>query len=161
MRCAEVLAHRDRFGEANVDLAEVAFPLRLDEVVEPAQTFGRLLRATRVGGVFGDLVQLIEANRNPLQQDVVTAAVQVSIGHVAHQTELGRQHLSGARPGAFDGPAQVEPLLDHVAHVLLEHVLIQWVVADIAPDEDHPRAPHEGSHETERQVDAAEHVHRR
>src|SRR5207249_8960152 len=41
------------------------------------------------------------------------------------QTELGRQHLSGTRPGAFDRPAEVEPLLDDVADELSQHVLVE------------------------------------
>ena len=79
---AEVLAHRHRLGEADVDLAVVAFALGLDEVVEPAQTFGGLLAAAGVRGVFGGLVQLVEADRHRLQQDVVAATVEVGVGDV-------------------------------------------------------------------------------
>jgi hypothetical protein len=47
--------------------------------------------------VFGGLVQLVEADRHRLQKDVVAATVEVGVGDVGEQTELGRQHLSGAR----------------------------------------------------------------
>ncbi len=75
VRCAGTIETASR--GSSVDLAEIAFPLRLDELARASANL-RLLRATRVGGVFGDLEQLIEANQKLLQQDVVTAAVQVS-----------------------------------------------------------------------------------
>jgi hypothetical protein len=75
VRRAEILSHRDRFREADVDLAVIAFTLGLDEAVHPAQTLGPLFPAAGVGRVLGRLVQLIEADRNALQQNVITAAV--------------------------------------------------------------------------------------
>lgn len=125
VRRAEVLAHRNRFGEAEVNLAVIAFALRLDEVVQPQHALGRLLAAVCVGGVFGRLVQLVESDRNRLQQNVFATAVQIRVGHVRHQAELGGQHLAGARAGALDGPAQVESLLDDVTDVFTQHILVQ------------------------------------
>ena len=159
-RVAEVLAHRDRFGEADVDLAVVALTLGFDEVHQPLRPLGDLLPAAGVGGVLGCLVQLVEADRRGLQKDVLTAAVQVGVGDVRQQSELGRQHLSGARSGALDGPAEVEALLHDVADELAQHVLVQRVV-ELAAQEDDARSAHQRTHETKRQVDSGEGVRRR
>ncbi len=161
VRRTQVLAHRHGLGESDVDLAVVAFALRPDEVVQPAHAFGRLLTTAGVGGVLRGLVQLIEADRNRLQQNVFAAAIQVGVGNVGQQAEFGRQHLAGARAGALDGPAQVEPLLDDVADVFSQDVLVELVVADVAADEDDTGAPQQRPHRPERQVDAGEDVHRR
>ncbi len=157
----EVLAHRHRFGETDIDLAVVALALGFDEVVEPADTLGGLFGSPRVRGVFVGLVQLVEGDRNALQQNVVAASVEVGVGHVGHQAELGRQHFPGPRPGSLDRPAQVEPFLHHVADVLAQHVFVQRVVADVAADEDDPGPAQQRTHRPERQVDPGEHVHRR
>jgi hypothetical protein len=160
VRLTEVLAHGNRRREPDVNLAVVALALCLDEVVQPGQTLGCLLASTRVRGVLGCLVQLVEADRYRLQQDVVAAAVEIGVGDVGQQTELGRQHLSGARARSLDRPAEVEALFDDVADELPQHVLVQRVV-ELAADEDDTGVAHQRPHEPERQVDARERVHRR
>ena len=118
VRFAEVLTHRHRIRKADVDLSVVTFALRLDEVEQPLCALGDFLPTARIGRVLGRLVQLIEADRHRLHQDVLAAAVQVGISNVGEQTELGRQHLSGPRSSSLDGPAEVEPLLHYVADEL-------------------------------------------
>src|SRR5437588_10941121 len=97
-----MLSHRDSLGETDINLAIVAFALSLDEVVQPAETLRTFFTAASVGGVLGGFMELVEADRNPLQQNIVTAAVQICVGHITQQSKLGRQHLPGARTRAFD-----------------------------------------------------------
>ncbi len=155
VRLTEVLAHRNRFRETDVDFPVVALPLCLDEVEQPPRSLGDLLPTAGVGRVLGRLVKLVKADRHRLHQDVLAATVQVGVGNVGEQTELGRQHLSGPRSGAFDRPAEVESLLHDVADELTKYVLVQRIV-ELAAQKDHTRSAHQRAHETEGQVDARE-----
>ncbi len=106
-------------------------------------------------------MQLVKGHRDRQQQQVVHPPGQVGIGGVGQQAEPRRQHLAGARAGALDRPGQVEPLLQHVADVFAQHVLVQRVVGDRTPDEDDPGPPHDRAHRPERHVDPGEQVRRR
>jgi len=94
-RGAEEHAQQDGLTEPHVDLAVVPGALRLDEAVEPAEPLGLLLPAAGVVGVLGDLVQLVEADRDRQQRDVVHPALQVGVGRVGQQAQPRRQHLPG------------------------------------------------------------------
>jgi hypothetical protein len=82
--------------------------LGFDELVQPFSTLRDLLPTAGVIGVFGGLVQLIEADRRRLQQDVLTAAVEVGVGEQLHlldglAVEAGlteEEHLLGVRAPA-------------------------------------------------------------
>ena len=94
-----------------------------------------------------------------MHEDVLATTVQIGVGNVGQQSELGRQHLSGPRSGAFDGPAEVESLLHDVADELTQYVLVQRIV-ELAAQEDYTRSAHQRAHETEGQVDARERARR-
>ena len=158
---AEHVAHRHRLTEADIDLAEVALALGLDEAEEPTQALGGLTAALGVGGVLPDLVELVKADGHGLQEDVVGATGQIGLRGVAEQAELGRQHLAGARAPALDRPREVEALLGEVADELLEHVLVELVPPEAAADEDRAAPTQDRTHRPERHVDPGEEVWQR
>src|SRR5271165_7406569 len=103
-------------------------------------------------------MELIEADRDRLQENVIAASGEIGVGDIRHQPELGRQHFSGSGPGSLDGPTQVEPLLHDVPDILLEHVLVERVVTDAAADENDAGAAEDRTGEPERHVDAGEYM---
>ena len=158
----EVVAHRDRLAEPDVDVAAgVARALRPRVAHEPGERLGCLGRALHRPRMLFDVEQLVVDDRHRLEHEVVAAFVVHRVDEVGEQSEPRVAQLAGAGATAFDVPLEVLAVLGEPADVLAQRELVHRVVAEAAADEDEAGAAPHRTHGPERHVDAAELVGRR
>ena len=154
IRAAQGLGQRERLAESDVDVP-VAAAQPAHHAEEPAEALARLRAAPLLGGVVAHVGDLVVGDRYRDQEDVLALGAPVGVDHVGEQSEARRQQLAGARAAALDVPLEREALLDQVIDVVVQHELVDLVVAEAAPDEEGPAAPHQRADREEVHVDAA------
>ena len=154
IRAAQGLRQRERLAEADVDVP-VAAAQPAHHAQEPAEALARLRAAALLGGVVAHVGDLVVGDRDRDQEDVLALGAPVGVDHVGEQSEARRQQLAGARAAALDVPLEREALLDQVVDVVVQHELVDLVVAEAAADEEGAAAPHQRPDREEVHVDAA------
>ena len=149
---------RDRLPEPHVRRAAVRAALGAGVLGQPLQALGLLLRAGLLGSHLGDLVEPVVGDRRGHQVDVLDPAALDGLGDVAEQAVAGAADLAGARAPALEVPLEVEALGQQEREVLLDHGLVDLVVAEAAADEDDAGPPGQVADRPDPEVGAAHHV---
>src|SRR5262249_28696066 len=154
VRRPDGLRERDRPAEPDVDVAEAGLQTA-DDVDEPAEALRLLGGAGLLGGVAPARLDLGVGDRGRDQEDVLALAATVGVDDVGEEPEAWRQQLAGARAAALDVPLEGEALLDQVVDVVLKDELVDRIVLEGAPDEEHAAATHQRADREEVHVDPA------
>ena len=149
---------RDGLAEAHVRRAARGPPLGPGVLGQPLEALGLLLAAGLLGGHRGDLVQPVVGDRGRHQVDVLDATALDGLGDVAEQPVARAADLAGARAAALEVPLQVEALGQQEREVLLDHGLVDLVVAEAAADEHDAGPPRQVADRPDAEVGAAHHV---
>ena len=103
-------------------------------------------------------MQAVVGDRGRHQVDVLDATALDGLGDVAEQPVARAADLAGARAPALEVPLQVEALGQQEREVLLDHGLVDLVVAEAAADEHDAGPPRQVADRPDAEVGAAHHV---
>ena len=114
MAAVEVLAQRDRLGEAHVDASELARARCADLAHQEDEALGLLLVAQVLAHVLGQLEDLVVGDRDRHEQHVADVVLARAVDDVVQDPVARRQELPRARAPALDEELLVEaPLHQH------------------------------------------------